>query len=170
MTTEEFSAWIGVAMLVCVVLWSIPQEIEDWRMRHSPSRKLLKAAEGAAESFKRGYDMARHTQKVVRTRSIEDLTDEEFDAIMEGLRIIVAVSEDPDDEDEPSVHYHAAKRLHETLGDVSVTLPMGGGGGSGMPAPAISDDDPRGGPEDPVGMPTRSPSGTGGGVFKRRRD
>lgn len=146
------------------------------RKENGPSRRLNRAAEGIPEAFKRGYDMARVTQRVVRTRSIDDLDEEEYAAVIKGLQVIVEVNEKPvDDEDEddeleePTKEYPAAKRLLAQLegpGDMTITmaLPGGGGGGSGAP---VSGDDPRGGPDDPIGMPSRSPSGTGFSFTRR---
>jgi hypothetical protein len=120
--------------------------------------------------------MARHTQRVVRTRSIEELTDDEYDAIIKGLQVIVEVNEkapedDEDELDEPTKEYPAAKRLLAQLEDGDIYDVTTGDGQvlrrDVVPGVPVSSDDPRGGPDDPVGMPGRSPSGTGG-VFRKR--
>jgi hypothetical protein len=155
-------AFFAFIMLLCV--WTITDETCKAIKRRREDKEPLK--------------MARHTQKVVRTRSIEDLTDDEYDAIIKGLQVIVEVNERPVDEEddeleEPTKEYPAAKRLlaqleegdayEVTTGDGQLLRRDVVGGGVAMSA-----DDPRGGPDDPVGMPTRSSSGTGGGPFTRR--
>jgi hypothetical protein len=133
---------------------------------------LLAAYSLYRNHYRKEKSVARSTQRVVRTRSIEDLADDEYDAIIKGLQVIVEVNEkapedDEDELDEPTKEYPAAKRLlaalessGEVITNVPITMPM--------PGVAMSSDDPRGGPDDPVGMPSRSPSGTGGGPFTRR--